>query len=610
MYWKLRMQPPSAIDGLLSSEDCQLESILDEEGLLDELKTNRSLLDFLTREDNLEQIVSLVTAEPPSDLPENTKYRRAQIAASLFGVDQAPSTTLVDKVASNNVLLEKLWSFLDQNAPLNSLLASFFSRAMHCILQCKTNSMLAFVRNNAGCLDKLLKHIDTSAVMDLLLSFLITCESFHLRSQLVDWFKDACLVERLVAMISIKCDEDKQRNASRALSEMIRVCYDHLARASEVTAAAAHSDPLLQVLESEETLEGLLGNMFEEPLCANVVLRGTSVIQAMLQSQQGCSSEGSPKESSSITHKEAASSVVRRLTKWLPNLHQVLISPPSPSSHSVCTSAGSSVATAAATIPLGAARFTIIQLLMACLQLDVTEFTDEFIALNICGTFLDLFLEYVWNNFLHGQFEQFVTHCMRWRDCQFGAKSLIELLLVDNQFMKRIATAALENEEEQHTAGGRRRGYMGHVISISNTVLAAVTGDSRVADATQQLTEADLAAWNEWTVGPLEAANQKNNAALGGQHPAEEEEACEMEPLPALDDVQQAFLNYQLTQLTSEFAESFGFSDELHTSETERPVTTPFEEITALDFELSTEQESQEPDLFTLCCEARIVHAS
>ena len=595
MYWKLRRQAPSNIDSLLSADDCSLSSILEEDTLLDELKSNPNLQEFLCRDDNLDQIVALVVEEPSAELPECSRYRHAQIASSLFGVEQSSAMGLADEVACSDALLDRMWKFLDQEPPLNSLLASFFSRAMHCILQRKADLVIDYLRRKEDSLIKILQHIDTSAIMDLLLSFIVSCNSFRLRCELVEWFNECNLVERLVNLIRPENDEDKQRNSSRALAEMVRICYDSISTPSDVQ----DSFPLLDVLESKKTVEMLLGNMMEDTSVSAPVLRGAIVIQSMLASQQGLSDAVSGEVPIPV-NEDGAKQVVAIMARWLPEFHEVLLNPPK--SRPVLTTVGT------IPVPLGAARLTLIQLLLVCLQTNVSSFVEEFIHLNIGSTLLDLFLAYKWNNFLHIQFEHFVSYCLhsgKVESSDISSQSLAESMIVRNNLMRQLATAGMENEAQQRSKGGRRIGYMGHVVAISNSLLRAASQDVFIAGLVQEVEADDMAVWQSWVDGPLAAANEKNNTSLGGESAKEEEEPCQEGDLPALDDIQHAFFNYQLTHVTSQFAESFSFSDEQIQS-SDSPITTPFDEMAAIDFDLKAVVAAPEPDHFLVCSNARI----
>ncbi|XP_065175006.1 serine/threonine-protein phosphatase 6 regulatory subunit 2-like isoform X2 [Sycon ciliatum] len=604
MFWKMRMQAPSALDDLLASDSCTLEEVLDEENVVDELRSNRALLDFLTRGDILSEIITLVIEEPPDDLEESVRYKHPHVACNLFSLEQSSANALADSIVADESLLDKLWTFLDQDAPLNPLLASFFSRVLLSLLQRKAVVMMEYMSSRDGALRQLLGHIDTSAIMDLILGMVSACDSAPLRRDLVQWFRDAQLVRSLVDLVHPSVDEDKQRNAARALSELVRMCYDHLGRTSDVL----QSDPLLDILEHDDTIQRLLNNILTESAeTASPTIRGVHVLQSMLTLQQGLTDQ---------------SQVVASLTPWLSAFHRLLLEPPT--SRPVVTTVGTIA------VPVGPARLGIIQLLLLCLQSNVPEFMEEFIRLNIGPTLLDLFFQYMWNNFLHTQVEQLVVFAFTNKTATAGASSSsgttsmstmdstgsqaekansIGLgLLSSYQLTEKLAQAGIDNDREQGAPGGRRRGYMGHIVSMCNTITSTMESDERVAAAVKDVCdEQENCLWKEWVDGGLATANERNNALLGGQQMMDDDpDEILMEPSSSTtDSIHQAFLNYQSEQLSTEFADSFGF-DEEELGFAEPSVSAPYDEAAALDFDLVTAVQTSEEDQFKTCCEARI----
>lgn len=69
----------------------------------------------------------LTIEEPTGDEDDAVKYKYSNIACELLTSEVHP---LYESLASNKALLAKLYSFLDSDAPLNPLLASFFSKTL------------------------------------------------------------------------------------------------------------------------------------------------------------------------------------------------------------------------------------------------------------------------------------------------------------------------------------------------------------------------------------------------------------------------------------------------------------------------------------------------
>ena len=98
--------------------------------------------------------------------------------------------SICETVVQSRELLSNFWTFLDRPSPLNPLQASYFTKVNEQFLEKKTdevcdlNPLTAWQRSNDGfqmipfiqsipnIVPKLLRHIETSAIMDLLLKII------------------------------------------------------------------------------------------------------------------------------------------------------------------------------------------------------------------------------------------------------------------------------------------------------------------------------------------------------------------------------------------------------------------------------------------------------
>ncbi|KAH0617267.1 hypothetical protein JD844_029161 [Phrynosoma platyrhinos] len=151
-----------------------------------------------------------------------------------------------DKLGEDEVLLSILYDFLDHEPPLNPLLASFFSKTIGNLIARKTEQVIVFLRKKDQFIDLVLKHINTSAMMDLLLRLISCVEPAQLRQDVLHWLNEAKVIQRLVGLIHPSQDEDRQSNASQTLCDIIRLSRDQNSQLQDVPEA----DPLLAVLES------------------------------------------------------------------------------------------------------------------------------------------------------------------------------------------------------------------------------------------------------------------------------------------------------------------------------------------------------------------------
>ncbi|XP_020629385.1 serine/threonine-protein phosphatase 6 regulatory subunit 3-A-like [Orbicella faveolata] len=184
MFWKFDLHPSSAIDTMLTREDCTLSEILDEDDVLQETKSqNRKLVDFFIRPEILEELVNLVLQPPDESKEECLKYKHPNMACEVLTADVY---AIIDKLTNNEDLLNKIWSFMESEPPLNPLLASFFSKVMGVLISRKTSLMLEYLKSKEDFVNAIVKHLGTSAVMDLLLRLITSVESPQLRQDLLE----------------------------------------------------------------------------------------------------------------------------------------------------------------------------------------------------------------------------------------------------------------------------------------------------------------------------------------------------------------------------------------------------------------------------------------
>ncbi|MCJ8733661.1 hypothetical protein PDJAM_G00226170 [Pangasius djambal] len=195
MFWKFDLHTGSQVEKLLEKEDVTLRELLDEDDVLQECKAqNQRLLLFLAQDSSLQELISLITHEPPSDREEKLRYKYANTACELLTCDVS---VINDKVGGDDSLLNALYSFLEQEPPLNPLLASFFSKTFGNLISRKTEQTISFLRKKEGFIALVLKHMDASAMMDLLLRLISCVEPVQLRHDVLTWLDEEKLIQRL-----------------------------------------------------------------------------------------------------------------------------------------------------------------------------------------------------------------------------------------------------------------------------------------------------------------------------------------------------------------------------------------------------------------------------
>ncbi|XP_072448349.1 serine/threonine-protein phosphatase 6 regulatory subunit 3-B-like isoform X4 [Chiloscyllium punctatum] len=595
MFWKFDLHTSSHIDTLLEKEDVTLTELMDEEDVLQECKAqNRKLLDFLVRSQSMEDLVTYITQEPPDDMDEKMKYKYPNISCELLTSDVAQ---LNDRLAEDEPLLTRLYSFLQNEPPLNPLLASFFSKVLSILISRKPDQIITFLRKRDAFVSLLLKHIGTSALMDLLLRLLTCVEPPQLRQDVLNWLNEEKIIQQLIEMVHPSHDEDRHSNASQSLCEIIRLSRDQMIQMQ----SSPEPDPLLSTLEKQETLEHLLASVLDREKTESAIVNCIQIFLTLLETRRPAFEGQLEICPTGMNHAafSVSNSTLQAIRQRLKDFHQILLEPPKKSA--MKTTWG------ILETPVGNTRLNVVRLVASLLQTNTLSINEELVELNTMDVLLDMYFRYVWNNFLHVQVEICIAtilgspppHDTRTENnIEDNSNAARENILIKHLFTKcRLIQRILdawENNEKEQSAGGRRRGYMGHLTRIANAIVHnAEKGPNSVLinQLLKDLSEDYRERWETFTTGSLAETNKKNAIDLVSAHnihSSSDDEVDFKEPGFAPDSGLQ----------------QFGFNDE-EFADQEDIVNVPFERIADINFSLNT-NESANVALFEACCKERI----
>ncbi|KAE8593954.1 hypothetical protein XENTR_v10019384 [Xenopus tropicalis] len=576
MFWKFDLHTSSHVDTLLERENVTLFELLDEEDVLQECKVvNRKLIDYLVQPQHMEELVNCITQEPSSDTDEKIRYKYPSVSCEILTADVSQ---INDALGEDESLLKRLYGFLQTNEDLNPLLGSFFSKVMGILINRKTEQIIAFLRQKDDFVSLLLQHIGTSAIMDLLLRLLTCVEQPQLRQDVFNWLNEEKIVQRLIGMIHPSKDDNQHSNASQSLCDIIRLSREQMIQIQD----SPEPDQLLATLEEQETIEQLLSNMFEGEHNESVIVNGTQVLLTLLEprrprSELGgmsgfyCNLDGQFEinaaglDSSSNT--QASLGTLLAIKDHLPQFHQLLTDPPK--KQSLQTTWG------ILDPPLGNTRLHVVKLLASIINANNKVLNQELIELDTLNTMLDLYFKYMYNNFLHAQVEVCITTILNSSPLEETIEDeaqghpLVRYLLQKCRLVQRILSAWEENEKEQ-SEGGRRKGFMGHLTKIANSVVQSSEKGpnvSLVGQLIKDLTDEEQECWDGFVSGSLTDTNKKNTIDLintRNMHSSSDDEESDLKEFnfPQEAVLQQAFVDYQMQQMTSAFIDHFGFNDE------------------------------------------------
>ena len=206
----------------------------------DNCLTNHSI--SLIKPEVTDQLVDLIIKEPEEVEDEKKKYKKSNIACELLTCD----VPLMNEVLANIPVLGKLSTFIETDEALNPLLASFFSKTFILVCLKKPESMLTFLKEHESFTQNLIKHLETSALMDLLLKLSSGIENQESRLSILTVLTERNVLKSVYDRFKPSCTPDEQSNAATYLCDVIKAGREHQSLLQE----KAGVDPLLEQIES------------------------------------------------------------------------------------------------------------------------------------------------------------------------------------------------------------------------------------------------------------------------------------------------------------------------------------------------------------------------
>ncbi|XP_060570652.1 serine/threonine-protein phosphatase 6 regulatory subunit 3-like isoform X2 [Ruditapes philippinarum] len=580
MFWKFNLLTTSHIDTLLDKEEVTLHELMDEDDILQECKAqNRKLINFLVLPENMEELVRLITEEPADDVEEKIRYKYPNTACELLTSDVSQ---INDALAGSEELVKKLYAFLDTDSTLNPLLASFFSKVMGLLITRKSEMILEFLQSREDFVGTLLKHIGTSAIMDLLLRLLTCIESPEIRRAMIEWLNEQQIVQKLVNCIHKDYDEDIHCNAAQSLCDIIRLGREQVIQLQD----RADPDPLLTTVEMEENVSKLLDNMLkDEAKNESVIVNGLSVIQTLLEfKKQG--PEDSVEQMTTVDAEQmflGVNNVLSAINPRLKDFHTILVEPPKQRFCVMPSSAGS------LNPPLGNTRLQTGRLVASLLLTNTHSINVELAQLGTINVLIDLYFNYIWNNFLHTHVTQCLYTILSNPPIEVEGKKecpLLNQLFTECKLVQRILDEWDLNDQEQSKEAGRRKGFMGHLTRLANDVVNAQEKGENAETIKTLFTEQPdelKEKWEAFLTGTLAETNKRNTVELVQGHglaSSSEDDDADFSNIPFPQDTAMQ----QLQQMTSNFIDQFGFNEDEfgeHEEKTDSPFT---DRISSIDF--------------------------
>eukprot|EP00762_Andalucia_godoyi_P008684 ANDGO_00479.mRNA.1 Extragenic suppressor of kinetochore protein 1 len=252
MFWRSFLAHTSRIDTLLQNPRVTLEQLLDEEELIQEVKTqNLKLLNFLTLDENIAKLLDLMLAIDPAidsadaagtDANANDDERREKVNRKYPHLAAEILCCEVEAVLAKTLpMLPRSFKILESSSdtPLAPHIADNFARVLAVFLTRAPQDVLAQVQaDNGHVVDRLIAHIGASGFADLLVRLLQVSYSMQGDSQdqqegadpsvaaneHMRWWTEFGVVRKLIDSFGLRAetDDDSHFCAAHVLSAVVQ----------------------------------------------------------------------------------------------------------------------------------------------------------------------------------------------------------------------------------------------------------------------------------------------------------------------------------------------------------------------------------------------------
>ncbi|THV04000.1 SAPS-domain-containing protein [Dendrothele bispora CBS 962.96] len=202
MFWRFGFHNASSIDSLLDKDQVNLESILEEDDLLQECKAqNTRLIDYLARVDILKQLFGYISGQIEGQGEAHLRYPYTATQVLCSEIWSIVETC----IHHQDYLLAPFWdAILDlshDEIKSRQVLTGHFAKVNAVFLSKKPVEMLEFISKQPSVVDRLLNHIDNASIVDLLVR-IIQLDEYPGGEGVLEWLSSENLIHKLLLMLS------------------------------------------------------------------------------------------------------------------------------------------------------------------------------------------------------------------------------------------------------------------------------------------------------------------------------------------------------------------------------------------------------------------------
>jgi serine/threonine-protein phosphatase 6 regulatory subunit 3 len=247
------------------------------------------LFSSLNRTEIVDELITLISTEPSSDYPEDKRFLYPNVACEIITSD-VPS--IKQRLVEDPNIMNKLYSFFEQEPPLNPLLASFICKTFSTLIMKKMETdwflyqticlhVLEFIKSKDNFLDAMTQHFAMPVVVDLMLNMLNDIEDAKMKSSFLEWVNEKGLIGKMIDVLQNPEDSSKHGSVAQFLTEVIK--FARCNRQNDTEDRKSLPNPLLQTLEDGKTVDHLLDVILCEPRTESSILSGIQVLLCLLE---------------------------------------------------------------------------------------------------------------------------------------------------------------------------------------------------------------------------------------------------------------------------------------------------------------------------------------
>jgi hypothetical protein len=406
-----------------------------------------------------------------------TTATSSAVASNSPSASTSPAPTAANTPTGPRLpMLDLLFSFLDQEAPIDPAHASYFRKVMVVLIQRKYEPLVKYMATH-GTLDKLLKHIGLYSIMEILI--MIGWDDGLGGTQDVAWLVANDLTGKLIEKLNpvwetVHNQPDVLINSSRALVDVVVKCpasthnplitrllatpcqqllFQHMFSGSLLSLSNALSIVIVLVQRYANRMD--LGEEIMDEVKAAALAAQAAALDAP---EDAVPSTAAADTSLTSTDASSSSSVPEPFHSLLPHLARILrLLDTEPAEEAWSYGLGRA---------FGETRLKVVELILVLVRCKVVEVEEIFKEEQLLGKLLDAFVKYPWNNMLHGLVESIIRTILEF----LQDTCLKPALFASANLAGRVIAAYEKNEEATKKGKGFRLGYMGHLLRTAEVI--------------------------------------------------------------------------------------------------------------------------------------------